>query len=407
MHRFACVLSARSLLTASLARAMVVLALGTVLGQSAQAQTFKVLHMFTGPPDGGIPEGTLLLHAGSLYGTTLYGGESEPNALEGNGTVFEVNIETGKEIVLHAFAGTPSDPGSPVAGLIRDSAGNFFGNASDAVFQMNSAGAEIILHTFSGPDGEFPECVLVRNSQGNLYGTTAAGGAYGYGTAFKLDTAGTLTTLYSFTGLSDGSYPQAGLLLKNGNLYGTTRESYPTYYGTVFELNPNTGSLSTLYSFTGGADGGYPESPLIGDGQGNLYGTTYEGGNGASGVGDGVVFKLNIATRQETVLHTFEGQPDDGANPQAGLVRDSAGNFYGTTVNGGATNAGTVFELSMAGTLTALHSFTGGTDGAYPYAGLVIGSKGNLYGVASQGGVSGCSTLTQFSSCGTVFEITP
>jgi|HubBroStandDraft_1064217.scaffolds.fasta_scaffold324881_3 uncharacterized repeat protein (TIGR03803 family) len=104
---------------------------------------------------------------------------------------------------------------------------------------MNSAGAEIILHTFSGSDGEFPECVLVQDSQGNLYGTTAAGGAYGYGTAFKLDTAGTLTTLYSLTGLSDGSYPQAGLLLKNGNLYGTTRESCPTYYG------------KRLYSFAG------------------------------------------------------------------------------------------------------------------------------------------------------------
>jgi uncharacterized repeat protein (TIGR03803 family) len=115
--------------TASLASAMLALTVGAMLGQSAQAQTFKVLHTFTGPPDGGVPEGTLLLHASKLYGTTLYGGESLPNALEGNGTVFELNIGTGKEIVLHAFAGAPSDTASPVAGLIGGSAGTLYGNS--------------------------------------------------------------------------------------------------------------------------------------------------------------------------------------------------------------------------------------------------------------------------------------
>jgi uncharacterized repeat protein (TIGR03803 family) len=381
------------------------LALGMILEQSAPAQTFKVLHTFTGPPDGGIPEGTLLLHADALYGTTLIGGELLPSALEGNGTVFELNIETGEETIVHAFAGPPLDTASPVAGLIGVAAGSLYGNTTGAVFQISPAGVETVLHTLSDTDGPGAEGVLVRDSQGNLFGTTTAGGAYyGYGTVFKLDPAGILTTIHSFSSY-DGSYPQAGLLLKNGRLYGTTAESYPSYYGTVFEMSPRTGNLSTLYSFTGGPDGGYPHAPLIADEQGNLYGTTYEGGNSVDGVGQGVIFKLNIAAHEETVLHTFEGQ-SDGANPQAGLVQDSAGNFYGTTLNGGVSNAGTVFELDAAGTLTTLYNFTGGPDGAYPYAGLVLDSIGNLYGVASQGGVSGCST-PQFSSCGTVFEITP
>jgi len=136
---------------------------------------------------------------------------------------------------------------------------------------------------------------------------------------------------------------------------------------------------------------------LIEDGAGNLYGTTTAGGTGSDG---GVVFKLNTATGHETVLHAFGGT--DGANPYAALVREPNGNLYGTTQNGGAAGAGTVFELSATGTLTVLHSFTGGADGAYPFAGLIRDSKGHLYGVASSGGVSGC-----FSGCGTIFEIMP
>jgi uncharacterized repeat protein (TIGR03803 family) len=161
-------------------------------------------------------------------------------------------------------------------------------------------------------------------------------------------------------------------------------------------VNANTGKIHVLYTFTGGPDGGGPWAGLAGDGAGNLYGTTVNGGTATGNAGHGVVFKLDAATHVETVLYTFTGGPD-GANPYATLARDSAGNLYGTTYAGGAFGNGTVFELDTAGNLTTLYSFAGGADGAAPN-GVILDSSGNIYGTAYSGGADGV---------GTVFEITP
>jgi uncharacterized repeat protein (TIGR03803 family) len=313
--------------------------------------------------------------------------------------------------VLHVFAGTPSDGESCFSGLIRDAAGNLYGATEGGgstgvgtLFQIVSADVMTLLHSFNRLDGGLPMGSLVRDSQGNLYGTTFSYGPFGQGTVFKRGTAGDLTTLHGFPGPPDGAWPPAGLLLLDGNLYGTTSAGGTADWGTVFAVNLKTGNETVLYSFTSGADGAAPDAALIGDGAGNLYSTTLMGGSGMGFDGNGVLFRLNLASRKVTTLHTFSGA--DGNNPHGGLTRDPQGNLYGTTDYGGPSGSppyglygyGTVFELDTAGTLTTLHFFSGGTDGGEPYAGLVQDSKGRLYGAASGGGLYGY---------GTIFEIIP
>jgi len=387
--------------TSVLARA-IVFVLVLVASGSAQAQTFTVLYTFTNTADGEQPDASLFLDAaGNLYGTTQYGGTKG-----GFGTVFRVNTK-GREVVLRSFAGTP-DGEDPYAGLTRDNAGNFYGTTLyggtqggfGTVFKLH-AGKKTILHSFAGtPDGEDPRSVLVRDAAGNLYGTTQYGGTNGgYGTVFTLDAEGKLTLLYSFAGTPDGDDPYAGLLRdKAGNLYGTTQYGgINGGYGTVFKLDPK-GKLSLLHSFAGTPDGVNPLAGLLMDAAGNLYGTTYYGG--ANG-GFGTVFKLNTKGKL-TLLHSFAGMPD-GQNPYSRLIRDSAGNLYGTTFYGGATGYGSVFKLDTAGKLTVLHSFKDAPDGAHPIAGLVLDKAGNLYGTTSDGGDLSCG----FSGCGTVFKLNP
>ena len=296
-----------------------------------------------------------------------------------------------------------------------------------AVLATGSAQAqtytESVLYSFEGsPDGAFPVAGLARDAQGNLYGTTEEGGnpgacphygRYDCGTVFKVDTTGKETVLYSFTGGADGANPHAGLVPDaQGNLYGTTYfggdpacVSEGTYgCGTVFKLD-TSGNETVLHSFAGHpGDGANPEAGLVRDAQGNLYGTTLTGGSGGpelcSGVGGcGTVFKLDT-TSKETVLYSFTGVPD-GEEPDAGLVRDAQGNLYGTTYNGGASNLGTVFELDTTGKETVLHSFTGtGGDGSEPYGGLVLDAQGNLYGTTSFGGASGDGTVFELDTAG-------
>src|SRR5271157_94942 len=345
---------------AALALAIMLVAAVLATG-SAQAQTYtySVLYTFTGSPDGAGPDAGLVRDAqGNLYGTTGDGGAS------GAGTVFKVDT-TGKETVLYSFAGTGGDGANPYAGLLRD-------------------------------------------AQGNLYGTTAGGGdlaclaPYGCGTVFKVDMTGNETVLYSFTGTGgDGASPRAGLLPDaQGNLYGTTSLggdlacNAPAGCGTVFKLD-RTGKETVLYSFTGGADGGRPVAGLVQDAQGNLYGTTASGGDLAclAPYGCGTVFKVDM-TGNETVLYSFTGTGGDGIQPLAGLVLDTLGNLYGTTSQGGdpaCTNGcGTVFKVDTTGKETVLYSFTGiGGDGVQPLATLVLDAQGNLYGTTFYGGASG------------------
>jgi uncharacterized repeat protein (TIGR03803 family) len=258
---------------------------------------------------------------------------------------------------------------------------------------------ESVLYSFTDdPDGAGPEAGLV-DVGGNLYGTTNYGGTgssiTGDGTVFEITPAGVETVLHSFAGQpNDGAYPSAGLVDVDGTLYGTTYEGGTNNDGTVFEINPSTGQETVLYSFTGAnGDGAFPEADLV-DVDGTLYGTTYEGGTN----NDGTVFEITPAG-VETVLHSFAGQPNDGANPLAGLV-DVDGTLYGTTSAGGTSGNGTVFEINPStGEETVLYSFTGANgDGSYPAAGLVMGANGNLYGTTYYGGTN---------NDGTVFEINP
>ena len=314
-----------------------------------------------------------------------------------------------------------------MAPLIRDQAGNLYGTTSSmvpppafdgdatcpnprecgAVFKLDRTGAETTLHSFAGaPDGAQPVAGLVRDASGNLYGTTAQGGGApctfesGCGTVFKIDASGMETVLYNFTGGTDGGAPMAGLVRDAaGNLYGTTYYGGDlscesgTGCGTVFKLS-TTGAETVLYSFAGGTDGELPAAGLVRDAAGNLYGTTLVGG----AYGAGTVFRVTEAGK-EKVLYSFTGGVD-GSLPLATLVRDAAGSLYGTTQLGGTYGAGTVFQVGGTGTERILHSFRGGMDGGYPFAGLVMDPAGNLYGTTFFGGGTGCE-----GGCGTVFEL--
>ncbi len=257
------------------------------------------------------------------------------------------------------------------------------------MFKLDATGTETVLYSFTGgADGANPEAGLVRDPDGSLYGTTIAGGS-GSGVVFKVDSNGTETVLHTFTSGADGGYPQAGLIRDlNGDLYGTTSGGGSPGPGVVFKLD-TTGAETVLYTFTGGADGGTPYGGLVRDSAGNLYGSTLQGGVTTGSQGYGVVFKLDAAGT-ETVLYTFTGG-SDGASPYAGLVRDSAGNLYGTTYGGGRAFGNTGAE-------TVLHTFAGGTGGAKPQAGLIRDAKGNLYGTTVFGGSGGN---------GVVFKLTP
>jgi uncharacterized repeat protein (TIGR03803 family) len=278
------------------------------------------------------------------------------------------------------------------------------------------------LLSFDGSDGNYPESALAQGTDGNLYGTTQAGGANkgncvngGCGTVFKITPAGALTTIYNFcaqTNCDDGAYPLPGLVLAaDGNFYGTTyngggnRGGCDEGCGTVFRIT-SAGTLTTLYSFcaeTNCADGAGPEASLLQAPDGNFYGTAAYGGGSNDG---GIVFKISPQGAL-TVLYTFcaEANCSDGSTPLAALVQATDRNLYGTTFYGGANQSqcteacGTIFKLTPSGALTTLYSFcaqTNCTDGSGP-AGLVQASNGNFYGTTTYGGTSGN---------GTVFEIT-
>jgi uncharacterized repeat protein (TIGR03803 family) len=276
---------------------------------------------------------------------------------------------TANEIVLHNFV-PPPNGANPQAGVIRDSAGNLYGTteyggASNAgvVYKVDATGRETVLHAFTGgADGSYPYAGVIRDPDGNLYGTTTGGGTAHAGVVFKVDATGHQTVLYNFTGGADGLFPYAGVVRDSaGNLYGTTTRGGTAHAGVVYKVDV-AGDETVLYSFTGGFDGGYPYAGLIRDAAGNLYGTA---SNYLSVLFPGVVYKVDTAGH-ETVLHSFGGGLSDGYRPYAGVIRDSAGNLYGTTPEGGTAGAGVVYKVDPTGHETVLYSFTGGADGGQP-----------------------------------------
>src|SRR5882757_6360843 len=339
-----------------------------VLASLAQSQTFNQLYSFQGSSDGGHPFSNVVRDtAGNTYGTAYSGGNFGGNCnYPGCGVVYKLD-PAGNETVLYTFAGPPSDGANPVAGIVTDSAGNLYGttayggsNGYGAAFKIDPAGNETVLHNFTGgTDGGVPNGGLVLDSAGNAFGATYTGGSSGFGTVFKINAAGVFTSIYTFPDRAHGTSPNASLQLDSaGNLYGTTQYGGAFNRGTLFKLD-QSGSETVLYSFTGGTDGAYPQSQLIWDGLSNLYGTTTEGG--ASN--NGTIFKLAPAGTQ-TALYSFAGSPD-GAYPMAGVTRDTAGNLYGTTFRGGNNStAGTIYKLDASGTESSLYSFQGSFDGA-------------------------------------------
>jgi uncharacterized repeat protein (TIGR03803 family) len=418
----------------------------------------KILYTFTGGSDGELPvSGLIWDKSGNLYGTTAGGGSQNCQG-NGCGTIFQLAPSSSgwTKNVLYSFKGR-ADGWQPLATLLSDSAGNLYGVTSNGggntactyslgcgtvfVLRRNGDGTwtQKTLYSFAGgSDGQNPTASLIFDKNGNLYGTTVYGGIpscfanIGCGTVFEISASAgkwTETILYRFTGGDDGEGPRAGLMLgSDGTFFGTTEvgggtDCYSRGCGTIFSLtsSPSGWSESVLYRFTGTTDGAFPESGLIQDQAGQLYGTTSEGGNmictvpGGLG-GCGAVFQLSFleGSWKETVLYGFPDEPA-GTVPVSGLTFHK-GHLYGTTFQGGITSCfnaagcGTVYELTPSSgggwSETVLHAFTsrntagtGRSDGEYPEFGtLAMDAAGNLYGTTNNGGDY---------EFGDIFELTP
>ncbi len=392
-------------------------ALAMFITQPVQAQSFTLLHTFTGGGDGAIPLSSLTLdRAGNLYGTAYGGGINSPA-----GTVFKLT-HAGSGWLLNAlyeFSEDGEGGANPASGMIIGPDGSLYsttynGGDNDSygtVYKLQPPlsacktalcyWTETVLYRFAGaPDGQQPAGNIIFDQAGNIYGTTEAGGTFGYGTVFKLTPSGgnwTEQVLYSFTAGQDGNDPSDGVVIDGaGNLYGTTPYGGINHCqggcGVVFELSPSGSGWTEqiLYRFQGAPDAQRPYAGLIIDSLGNLYGATYEGGNN----GGGTVFELSPAggSWNYTVLYNFAGSEN---GPYARLTMDSSGNLYGTTIL-----PGTVFELTPSGgswIYTDLHDFSG-NDGMYPRGSMTLDGQGNLYGTASMGGAD---------QQGTAWELTP
>ena len=385
----------------------------------------NVLYNFNVGSDPKLPyAGVVFDKAGNLYGTTEFGGTYN------QGTVFEIIPNSNgswSESVLYNFTGA-EDGAQPYASLVFDSSGNLYGTTNfggssnctlgcGTVFELtpgSSGWTESVLYAFTGAsDGREPYARLLFDASGNLYGTSLLGGnigsacSSGCGTVFKLtrgSSGWTESVLYAFDGAADGASPYDGLAFDAaGNLYGTVFAG-ASGYGAVFKLVPGTSTWteSVVHAFAGGSDGEYPYGDLILDAAGNLYGTAYQGGT----LGYGVVFELRPGSKagwRERLIHTFADAP--AGNPVAGLVEDSAGNLYGTTMLGKSQTActggcGTVFKLAPASTggwtFSVVHVFGRAADGYHPTGDLILDATGNLYGTTQAGGAQGS---------GMVFEI--
>ena len=397
----------------------------TILAGTAGAQTFSVVHAFNAP-NGVIPYSGVTIRAGILYGTTVC--LRYPNNC-GNGSVYQI-APVGPNwyyTPISLFSGGGETPQARVVfGPDNYLYGTTFGGGPQgqgAVFSLtprpticataNCFWTEKALHFFTGsPDGDGPGGGdLVWDQLGNIYGTTIYGGTSSLGTVYQMTKSGndwTEAPIYSFAG-PDGGEPGAGVILDgNGNLFGTTYQGGLYGFGTVFELtyNINSGWAETvLYNFQNLNDGQAPFAGLVSDSAGNLYGATSDGGSG----GGGTVFELSPVgdTWTFTVIYSFSGEQGKHCGARASLTMDNSGSLYAATFCDGANSLGNVFKLTNTQNgwqYTSLHDFTGGTDGAEPFSNVTIDADGTLYGTAAYGGNSSCNPPV---GCGTVWKITP
>ena len=318
-------------------------------GCTAQARGYTVVHDFAGPPgDGSFPYNKVSFGpGGEIYGATNLGGASN------NGTIFKIDPD-GKQTLLHSFAGG-ADGSDPNAGVTIDPAtGNLYGTTTFAgtgacregcglFYRLAADGTYTVLHDFDNTDdGQYPAGQLLRDKLGNIYGATTSGGPNGGGAIFKYDTKGNFRVLHAFGG-ADGFSPQGHLLQdRAGTLYGATMQGGANDYGTVYKMGPDGKGFSVLYSFTGGADGGYPSGGLGRDKAGNLYGATNLAGNGSAP--NGTVFKLAPDETLST-LYVFTGGADGGF--PSGDVLQLDGQVFGTTTGGGAHGDGVVYAVDL------------------------------------------------------------
>lgn len=365
---------------------------GTCLAGSGASQSsggpIVQLHSF-GCVDGTNPSGALTQGAdGNFYGTTERGGSLD------QGTIFKIT-PAGVLTTLHTFGGSAGDGTFPLAKLTLGSDGAFYGttytggvNDQGTVFRLSPAGALTILHSFNVSDGQGVEGDLLQGTDGNFYGLTTYGGSADGGTIFKISPTGVFEVLYSLgSGSGDGTHPAYGGLRQasNGNLYGTTQQGGAYGLGTVFTVT-QSGSYTTLYSFgQPGTFGNSPTTALTLGADGNFYGTT-----------TGTIFKITPAGVLTTVFD-FSVDTSYGAasNPSAALLLASDGNFYGTTIYGGKNGRGTVFRFKPTGELNVFASFDG-ENGDQPHE-LIQGTDGSLYGTSTLGGASSHGTIFKLS----------
>ena len=377
------------------------------VAQPAQSQTYSIIHNFTNTgTDGATPYGGPILDGkGNLYGTTYLGGS------DGNGSVYRLSPSgsSWEYKSLYSFGNLPDGAGPAFGSLAMGPGGSLFGTTEGGgyfgtVFEICSCkGHEVQIHQFGhGTDGAQPIGGVVRDSAGNLYGTTSLGGTSGNGTIYKETLSkGTWTesVIYNFTGGKDGASPPAGVTLDaQGNLYGTTSLGGANGDGVVYKLSPHGSGWkqTVLHTFRGQSDGQNPVGGVVLDHAGNLYGTTFDGGVN----GGGTVYKLSPSSgkwRFKT-LYSFTGSYGGPYNK----LTLANGNIYGATEAEGANGLGSVFKLTPAKgggwAFTDLYDFIGGSDGAQPYGSVAVDAAGNVFGTADIGGSE---------NQGVVFEIQP
>jgi len=395
---------------------LILLAFVASLSTAVHAQTFSVIHSFTGGTGGALPWAGVTIRGNTLYGTTsgIYGSCGSAYQLTHSGSNWLISTLAG---LCDPVGRVVFGPDGHLYGTTRGVSNGPWGEVFKLTPQVGPCKDVACywtvsdLHDFgSGTDGRNPgNGDLIWDQQGNMYGTTQWGGTSGAGTVYQLTPSGngyTESVLYSFS--SDGWAPGAGLVFdKKGNLFGATYWGGTKNIGTVFELTyvPGVGwTEHVLYSFQNGSDGRYPGTGLVFDSAGNLYGTTSDGGSG----GGGTVFELSPSGDTWTfkLLYSFSGPSYCGCGPGAALTMDGAGNLYGTTYGDGIYGAGNIFKLSNTQNgwvYTSLHDFAG-TDGFAPVSNVSIDTDGTMYGTTTGGGDRNCNGG---AGCGTVWMIKP